>query len=55
MTDTTASVDGGALPAVPQTHEPIARAGLLRQLARHGLRRQKASCIYFLNLRLRVQ
>lgn len=141
MTDTTASVDGGALPAVPQTHdpdleaiyrlwvdiirearmlggrdaarrlwrssplppldthskgkdtpdwvesflsdstepapgarlkaealwtayvawcqprglEPITRAGLLRQLARHGLRRQKASCIYFLNLRLRVQ
>jgi hypothetical protein len=39
----------------PRGLEPITRKGLLLQLARHGLNRQKASIVYFLNLRLRVQ
>ncbi len=45
MTDTTTDpVDGGALPAVPQTNDPGLEAIY-----------QKASVVYFLNLRLRVQ
>ncbi|ALG75172.1 hypothetical protein VY88_27095 [Azospirillum thiophilum] len=39
----------------PRGLEPMSQNGLMRQMTARGLRRQKTSCMYLVNLRLRVQ